>query len=428
MSVIIVVGAQWGDEGKAKIVDIFSERADIIARWGGGANAGHTVVVGDKKIIFHLIPAGILWPGKICCLGNGMVIDPWVLNQDIEDIGQLDIDHEREDISVSTDGRIVVSPRAHVTLPCYKTWEESIEQRKGKSKIGTTARAIGMTYAAKALRIGLTMGVFMNDKRFADWLPGIMTEMEVYGVPANINETLQQCRLIREKLSEKIILKDISNLINGALQKDKMVLAEGAQGTMLDLDHGTYPYVTSSNPTAGGACVGLGIGPTQIDEVIGIIKAYTTRVGQGPFTTELTNNVGDSLQCNGQEVGSTTGRKRRCGWLDLVALRHAAKINKFTSLVVTKLDVLTGHKPKICVAYKIDGNKIADFPDDIEELKRCQPVYEELAGWTEDISGTKTFEDLPLAARSYVQTIKKELGISIEIVSVGAERSQTIRV
>ncbi|GAB4184856.1 MAG: adenylosuccinate synthase [Calditrichia bacterium] len=422
MSVSIVVGAQWGDEGKGKIVDILSEEMDVVARFQGGANAGHTVKIKGKKYILHLIPSGILHPNTICVIGNGVVVDPAALLEEIELL-------EKEGISVK--GRLFISHKAHLIMPYHKLLDKASEEAMGESKIGTTGRGIGPAYVDKYNRKGIRIVDLLDKDLFEQKIRENIAEKnkileKIYGQnPINTDEMVKEY-LEYDQLMDPYI-KDVSVLINNAIEDGKNILLEGAQGTLLDVDHGTYPYVTSSNPVSGGACIGVGIGPTMIDSVIGVLKAYTTRVGYGPFPTELEGEEGEYFRTVGQEFGATTGRPRRCGWFDAVIARYARRINGITRLAVTKLDVLDQlDEIKICTGYKVDGKEIKEFPADMKILEKIEPIYETHPGWKEDTSHIKSYDELPENAKKYLQRISELTGAKIAIVSVGQARSQTI--
>ncbi len=422
MPVTVVIGSQWGDEGKGKIVDLLSEDLEIVARYQGGANAGHTICWGDKTFVLHLVPSGIFHPGVTCVIGNGVVIDPVAVMEEIRTIRELGYDVE---------GRLFISHNAHLIMPYHKRIEQAREQARDGGAIGTTGRGIGPAYVDKFARTGIRVVDLLDRDVLRKKLTRSIEEKNailkgVYGaeelnVEAIIEEYVEFDRLIDPYVT------DTSEYLCDALKEGKKVLAEGAQGSLLDVDFGTYPYVTSSHPTAGGACTGLGIPPTEIDRVIGIVKAYSTRVGNGPFPTELEDETGEQLRRVGQEFGATTGRPRRCGWLDLVALRYTSMINGFTDLAITKLDVLTGHETlQAATHYRYDGKETNRFPAEVQTLERVEPVYETLAGWQEDIIGVDRFEDLPEAARTYLQFIAKTLNVDISMISTGPKRSQTI--
>lgn len=423
MPVRIVVGAQWGDEGKGKVVDYLCERADIVARYAGGPNAGHTVVVGEKTVILHLVPSGILRPGKTCVIGNGVVINPETFFGEIEML-------ERSGISVK--GRLHVSERAHIITDYHLLLEGVEEGAVEGGRIGTTRRGIGPTYRDKAARMGLRVADLINDdcveenlERMADNV-GRAAGAESLALP-KVKEKARVLRSYGERL--KPMATDVSVLLREAIREGKEILAEGAQGTLLDLDHGTYPYVTSSNPVAGGACVGLGIGPTEVTEVVGVTKAYATRVGRGPFPSELPPEEADALRKAGEEYGATTGRPRRCGWLDAVALRHSAGVNGLSGLIVTKLDVLDSlAQLKVCTEYEIDGTKTCTLPPTVAQLGRCRPVYKGVAGWRSSTSSARRWDELPKAARDYLDLVSNLSGVPIVMVSVGSGREQTISI
>ena len=420
MAVVVIVGAQWGDEGKGKVVDLYTEHADCVARWGGGANAGHTLVVEGKKLVTHLVPSGVLRPGTTCVLGDGMVVDPDQLLSEIRDLkgqGLLVDDHD-----------LLVGRRAHVILGYHKRLDELREQRAGA--IGTTTRGIGPAYEAKAGRRGLRMGDLRRPARVAALVERNLEEvnpvlLRLGGEPFAAAPLVSEALRYGEALARWI--GDAGRFVHDAILKGKNVLFEGAQGSLLDLDHGTYPYVTSSSTLAGGACTGLGVGPTQIGAVVGIAKAYATRVGAGPFPTELPGDQGNLLREAGGEYGATTGRPRRCGWLDIPALRLAVRTSGMTGLAVTKLDVLTGVQPiKLCVAYRLRGETLDELPLDLDDLAEAEPVYETVDGWTEDTRGVRDLESLPQAARRYLSRIEDLLGIPMVLVSVGPNRAETI--
>ena len=422
MSVTVLVGTQWGDEGKGKIVDILSEKHKIVARYQGGANAGHTVIIGDKKYIQHLIPSGILREDVTCVIGNGVVIDPTAL---LEEINLL------EKNGISVEGRLFISHNAHLIMPYHKLLDSISES--GVSKIGTTGRGIGPCYIDKFARKGIRIvdlldrtelekKIRLNLKEKNELLKKVY-EHEGLDVDAIVKEYLEFDQTIDK------YIKDIPSFLNNAIEEGKSILLEGAQGTLLDVDHGTYPFVTSSNPTSGGACTGTGIPPTKINSVLGIVKAYTTRVGNGPFPTELTNEDGEKLRKIGDEFGATTGRPRRCGWYDAFLVAYSQLINGVTSVAITKLDVLGGfEKIKVCIGYEINGKRIKYFPTSVEQLSAVKPVYEELDGWNEDISSCTSYKELPAKTKEYLDFISKHSGINIEIISVGPKRKQTFYV
>lgn len=421
MPSVVLIGAQWGDEGKGKVTDFLAEKADIVVRYQGGNNAGHTVVVGEEEFKLHLIPSGILYPDKICVIGNGVVIDPAVLLTELEYLAAR---------GIKTDN-LRISERAHIIMPYHKKLDEVIEESKGDAKIGTTKRGIGPAYMDKAARMGIRFVDMLDKEEFSLLLDRNLQEKnnllaKVYGAEgfdkdAVMNEYLDYADRLRRYAA------DTSIIIHDALASGKNVLFEGAQGTLLDLDHGTYPYVTSSHPIAGAACTGAGLGPTKITKTLGIIKAYTTRVGEGPFPTELNDEVGVHLRDKGHEFGTTTGRPRRCGWFDAVIASYAVRISGLDSLAVTKLDVLTGMDTlKICTGYRRGSEVFKDFPASLKTLAQCEPVYEEMPGWQEDISSAKTFAELPAAAQNYLKRISELAGAPISIIGVGTRRTETI--
>jgi adenylosuccinate synthase len=419
---VVVVGAQWGDEGKGRIIDLLTPSVDAVVRYQGGANAGHTVVIGDTKTILHLVPSGVLHAGCLCVIGNGVVLDPDVLIDEIEGLHSQGY--------LKDPKMLAISKNAHVVMPYHRQIDQLREERLGSLRIGTTGRGIGPTYEDKAARSGIRFGEVMDAKHFKKRLEQVLPEknklIEILGGhPVDMNALLQEGDEWRKRLAHHAA--DTSLLVNEYISSGRKVLFEGAQGTMLDIDHGTYPYVTSSNTVAGSACCGSGVGPTVIDDVLGIVKAYTTRVGEGPFPTEEKGKVGEMLQMKGKEFGATTGRKRRCGWFDSVILNHAKRTNGITTLAITKLDVLTGIDPlKICVGYRLDGQTINYIPSSDDELRRCEPILEEMPGWTEDISKVRKFENLPGSTKAYVNRLQEIVGIKAAIISVGYERGAHI--
>ncbi|HEY3129882.1 MAG TPA: adenylosuccinate synthase [Acidobacteriota bacterium] len=419
---VVIVGTQWGDEGKGKIVDLFSERFDIVARYQGGHNAGHTVIIQGQKYVLHLIPSGILHPGKICVIGNGVVVDPPALIQEIETLHSL---------GVSEEGRLFVSNHAHMIMPYHRAMEAGEELARADRALGTTARGIGPCYEDKMGRRGIRLGDVFNDQVFAAKIRENVKQknsvlQEVYGLkPLDAEATYREYRSLCEKI--KPYITDTAEYLNKQIKLGRRVLFEGAQGTLLDVDHGTYPYVTASNATAGGACTGTGVGPTSIHGVVGIAKAYTTRVGAGPLPTELNNSVGEKIQTRGAEFGSSTGRPRRCGWFDAVVVRYSALINNVDTLVITKLDVLDQlEEIRVCTGYTIDGRKLEGFPTDIETLQQCQPIYESHPGWMSDTSAVKEYSKLPSSARSYLERLSQLIQTDISIISIGPDRAETI--
>lgn len=426
MACVVVVGTQWGDEGKGKIVDLLTAKADVIARFQGGNNAGHTIIVNGEKFILHIVPSGIFHADKICLIGNGVVIDPEILlEKEIEGL-------KARGISVEP-GRLYISERAHLIMPYHKAIDHGREAKKGKTKIGTTGRGIGPCYEDKIARRGIKVGDLLDPELFAEKLRETLEEKNFYltqylgGEALNYQEIYDRYLEMGERLAPYVA--NVSVVLDEARCRGAAILFEGAQGTQLDIDHGTYPYVTSSNTVAGNACCGAGLGPTAIDYVLGICKAYTTRVGGGPFPTELHDELGVHLRERGGEYGSTTGRPRRCGWLDGVVLKEAVRLNTLTGLAITKLDVLTGLKTiKVCTAYRLDGTILERLPANIREVERLEPVYEELPGWEEDISEVRSFEELPSATKDYIRWIEEFTGIPVVLISVGPARGQTIAI
>ncbi len=423
MANVVVVGAQWGDEGKGKIVDVFTEFADLVVRFQGGNNAGHTLVVNGKKTVLHLIPSGILNPGVQCVIGNGVVIDPEVCLEEIRTLKSKGL--------FKNDRDLAISETAHVILPYHKRIDILREEKKGAGKIGTTGRGIGPCYEDKMARMGIRMCDLIDPELLRKRLEAVLPEKNLYlerileGPIFTFDEIYGAYVAFGKNLRRYVTNTGI--LLQEAGRKKKKILFEGAQGTSLDVDHGTYPFVTSSNTVAGNATCGSGIGPTQIQSVIGVSKAYTTRVGSGPFPTELDDSIGEHLRKEGGEFGATTGRPRRCGWLDLVVLRHAVRVNGLTGLVLTKLDILSGlPEIKICVAYKRRGQVLKEFPGSVDILDECEPVYEKMRGWREPLSGVRKIVNLPATARSYLKKIEKVLGVAIIVVSVGPSREEQI--
>ncbi len=420
MSGLVIVGAQWGDEGKGKVTDYLARQAHLVVRYQGGNNAGHTVVAGGREFRLHLIPSGILYPDKICVIGNGMVVDPEVLFEELDAfIAQ----------GVET-ARLYISDRAHLLLPYHLRLDEVEEESRGEERIGTTRRGIGPAYADKVARSGLRTGELTEpgwEARVARMVREKNRIFErLYGVPGfQPEQVVEDLKPYVERL--RPYLTDTSLILAGALAQEKNILFEGAQGTMLDLDHGTYPFVTSSTPTAGGACHGSGVGPAAVSLVLGVSKAYLTRVGAGPFPTELEGSQCEEIRQKGREFGTTTGRPRRCGWLDLVMLRYAARVNGMGGLIITKLDVLDSlPEIRLCTAYRAKGKVITEFPASLRLLRECEPVYEELEGWREDTSRARRERDLPPAARRFLQRIAELTGIPVVMVSVGPDREQSI--
>ncbi len=423
MAQVIVVGTQWGDEGKGKIIDLLAGFADVIVRFQGGSNAGHTLVVGGEKFIFHLIPSGILRKEKRCVIGAGVVVDPHIL---IEEIDKL-----KERGYLQDDSQLLLSEEAHLIFPYHKMIDLGRERIRSGGKIGTTGRGIGPAYEDKAARCGIRVIDLLQERVFRRKLEENLEQKNYYlthvlGEEGLVLEPLYQEYMVYKKRLQRYVT-NTSLFLAQQVREGKNILFEGAQGCLLDIDHGTYPYVTSSSTVAGNACAGSGIGPTQIDFVLGVAKAYTTRVGSGPFPTELTDEVGEMLRERGGEYGATTGRPRRCGWFDAVVVRHSVRVNGLGGLAITKLDTLTGLKTiKICTAYRVGGELITEFPASSEMVAQCQPIYEELEGWMDDISGTKEISQLPPAAQRYLEKIEELTQTPIHIVSVGAQREETI--
>jgi adenylosuccinate synthase len=420
---IVVVGTQWGDEGKGKIVDLLTEQARVVVRYQGGNNAGHTLVVGGEKFIFHLIPSGILHPGTMCCLGNGVVLDPAVF------LGEIDRLQSRG-VKVGPEN-LRVSERTQVIMPYHQRLDLARERAKGAGKIGTTGRGIGPCYEDKVARRGIRVADLVDPQllkaKLTEVLPekNFLLEKLLGDKPFTFEEIFAPYEKFGQRL--KPLMANVSIILHEAAKHGKNILFEGAQGTHLDIDHGTYPFVTSSNPVAGGAATGCGIGPKALHRVLGIVKAYTTRVGGGPFPTECLDSIGDHMVEVGQEFGSTTGRRRRCGWLDLVVLQESARLNGLTGLAITKLDVLSTLDPvRICVAYEVDGQRRDSMPPTLAELERCRPVFEDLPGWQEDISGVRRVQDLPANTRTYLKRLEELAGVPIQVVSVGPDREETI--
>ena len=422
MANIVIVGTQWGDEGKGKVVDLLAEYADMVVRFQGGNNAGHTMVVGGEQIISHLIPSGIL-QGKTCLIGNGLVVDPGVL---VEEIDYL----IGKGVNCSPD-KLMISERAQVIMPYHKDIDNGREKKKGHDKIGTTGRGIGPAYEDKATRNGIRFVDLIDDESFSDKLKAILPEKNFYlehfleSKPIDADAILDAYRKLAKRLAPYV--GNISVFIDQAMRNGQQVLFEGAQGTHLDIDHGTYPFVTSSNTVSANACCGSGVGPDKINGVLGIVKAYTTRVGAGPFPSELFDETGEYIQSKGAEFGATTGRRRRCGWLDTVILNNAVRLNGLSGLAITKLDVLGGlEQLKICTAYQYEGKRLEAFPASLKVLAKCEPVYESLPGWSEDISSVRVYDDLPPKVRDYLHRIEELTGTPVHIVSVGPGREQTI--
>ena len=422
MKTVAIIGSQWGDEGKGKVIDYLATKADVVVRAQGGNNAGHTLVVGDKKYALHLIPSGVLNPNTINIIGNGIVFDPKGFLDELEKL-------KDDNIDVSN---IKISDRAHVIFPYHKELDALAEEARGDNKIGTTKKGIGPCYMDKTERSGIRICDLMDKDIFYNKLKlqveaknnlvkNIYKKDELFDLETIYNEYLEYADKIREYVD------DTSVIVYNAIKEGKKVLFEGAQGTLLDLDLGTYPFVTSSHPISGGFAIGSGIGPNMIKDVVGIVKSYTTRVGEGPFVTELNDEIGEQIRVQGNEFGTTTGRARRCGWFDSVIVKYSARVNGLTSISLMLLDVLTGFDTiKICTAYKMGDKIIKDFPASLEDLSKCEPVYEELQGWNEDITNIEKFEDLPENAKKYINKIEEIVGVSVDMISVGPKRTQTI--
>ena len=422
MANVVIVGTQWGDEGKGKIVDHLAEHADLVVRFQGGNNAGHTMVVGGEQFISHLVPSGVL-QNKTCIIGNGVVVDPAVLVEELDNLSKRGVDVSPE--------KLKISEKAHLIMPYHQQIDLARESMKGDKKIGTTGRGIGPCYEDKSSRRGIRFVELLDPEIFSEKVTFEIKEKNFYlknflgAEPLDPQNIIDMYQGYAEKLAPHVA--NISVFISDAIKKGQQVLFEGAQGTHLDIDHGTYPYVTSSNTVAGNACCGAGIGPKALTEIIGIVKAYTTRVGRGPFPTELFDEIGDQIQKKGVEFGATTGRKRRCGWLDTILLRNSVRLNGLTGLVITKLDVLSDIPDlQICTGYEYQGKLVRDFPSDLKLLEACKPVCEILPGWSEDISTVRKFEDLPENAKNYLSRIEELTETPIAIISVGPGREETI--
>jgi adenylosuccinate synthase len=420
--VTVVLGTQWGDEGKGKVIDYLAEDMDIVARYQGGGNAGHTVVIKDKQYIFHLVPSGILYPEMVCVIGNGVVVDPVSLFKEIEYL---------EKNGVSIDGRLFIAENAHMTLPYHKVLDQIEDRFRGKGKLGTTGRGIGTTYADKFNRIGIRVIDFLEEDIFREKLK-IALELKNYLFKEYYKEEMLAVEKIYEETSQyregmRKMVKNVPLYLAEEIEKGRQVLAEGAQGTFLDIDFGTYPYVTASNTIAGGACTGLGLSPKKISRIIGVVKSYTTRVGMGPFPTELKGEEGEIIRKTGNEYGATTGRPRRCGWFDTLLVKFSCKVNGLDELIMTKLDVLSGlKKVKLGKVYNFRGTDYNDYPLSTKIFSGCDVVYEEVDGWDEDVSKIARYGDLPLNARRYIEKIEQMLEVPITKISVGSSREQTI--
>ena len=422
MSTRVVIGAQWGDEGKGKIVDLLSNKADYVVRFQGGANAGHTLKFDDKKVVLHLIPSGIFNGNADCVVGNGVVIDPIALVEEIDGIQKMGF--ELKD-------RFFISQTAHVILPYHKLLDQLKEKRRGGNAIGTTGRGIGPAYVSKVSRVGIRMVDLLDEKVLRAKIDQNLKDINFALENLYKEEALSTDDLLNELQDSIETLKpficNTTDLLHKGIQNERSILLEGAQGTMLDVDHGTYPYVTSSSPTSGGACTGSGIPPSALSHIMGITKAYCTRVGNGPFPTELLDDTGEELRKKGAEFGATTGRPRRCGWLDLVALKYVVQLNGMNELTLTKMDVMDGFEEiKVCTSYKIDGVETDVFPLSLDEVEKVEPVYTTLPGWKNYIEGVTNWVDLPATAQSYIRFIEEYLGVKFTIISTGPKRSQTI--
>lgn len=424
MANVIIIGSQWGDEGKGKIVDLYAQQANVIARFQGGNNAGHTLVVNGEQTILHLIPSGILHNHKICILGSGMVVNPKVFIQELDDL------RDRE--ALPPDTQLYISNNAHIIMPYHARLDSAREAKKGKQKIGTTGRGIGPAYEDKIARVGIRLCDLLNDDIFKEKLAYNVREKNFYLTefckeePVDIDAIYEEYHHYADRLRK--YAADTSTIIDRHMKAGQHILFEGAQGSHLDIDHGTYPFVTSSNTVAGNACSGAGVGPTTIDAVVGICKAYTTRVGEGPFVTELSDEIGEQIQQRGQEFGATTGRKRRCGWLDMVLVKQSVRLSGITGIALTKLDVLTGLDTiRICTGYRAGTDEFTEYvPAEVDTLERCEPLYEELPGWSKDISMARDIDDLPRNTRRYIDRIEEMTGVKVFLVSVGPGRNETI--
>ena len=418
---LCVLGAQWGDEGKGKIVDLLTPRFSIVARYQGGHNAGHTVYVRGQKFVLHLVPSGILHPGVTCVIGNGVVVDPHALFAEIDELTKL---------GVNVDGRLLVSDKAHLILSYHRDLELLSEARRGERKIGTTSRGIGPAYEDKIGRRGIRVGDLADPSPDGPLVAAVRHNVEarnhlVGNADLKWEAVVADLRSVWRRL--KPLVTDVSLYLHGAMAGGKSIMYEGAQGTLLDIDHGTYPYVTSSNGTTGGVLTGLGLGPRAIDRVVGVAKAYTTRVGEGPLPTELLGEMGERLRESGQEYGASTGRPRRCGWYDAVAVRYAARVNGLDSLAITKLDVLDGlDELQVCTAYRCGATIIRDMPGDVAQLAACEPVYESMPGWKTPTKGMTSYDQLPDGARRYIEKLEETSGVPASIISTGSDRDHTI--
>ncbi len=425
MSTVVVVGAQWGDEGKGKVVDLLASEADIVVRYQGGNNAGHTLMVGSQQTVLHLVPSGVLHPGKVCVIAGGTVVDPEVL---IEEIAAL-----RAKGHLSDDSQLRISEQAHLVMPYHKAIDLARERRRGKGKIGTTGRGIGPAYEDKVARVGIRFVDLLDEESFRQKLDYNLGEKNIYLSAVLADKELDCNSILDRYLRYRDILcpyvTDTALYLHRAVSEGKRVLFEGAQGMMLDVDHGTYPFVTSSNTVSGSVCAGAGVAPSMLQQIIGICKAYTTRVGEGPFPTELEDEIGERLRNEGKEFGATTGRPRRCGWFDAVVVRQAARLNGLTGLAITKLDVLTGIDPiRVCRAYRYDDTELSEVPASERVMAAVDPVFEELPGWSQSLGKIRRLVDLPVAARNYIHRLEQLTGTPVAMISVGAKREETIRV
>lgn len=424
MANVVVIGAQWGDEGKGKVVDCLTEKADVVARFQGGHNAGHTVVINDTQFILHIIPSGILHPDKLSIIGNGVVIEPGELLKEMREL---------QANGVRIDRNLKISKNAHVIMPYHIALDQGSENQRGEKKIGTTGRGIGPSYVDKVGRAGIRMADLLQADVFREKLSANLEEYNFILEKRFKTRPLDGSRIYDEymRYAESLgdYIADTDVIVNEHIEQGKNVLFEGAQGTLLDVDHGTYPFVTSSNASAGGACTGTGVGPTKISAVLGVVKAYTTRVGSGPFPTELHDALGEDLRTRGGEFGATTGRPRRCGWLDFVALKHAVRVNGLTGIIITKLDILDPLEAiKVCTAYRYRGRLLHDFPKEVSVLDECEPVYSEYRGWNESTTGIRESKKLPARAKDYLHLIETTLGVPVDIISTGKRRDELIMV
>ncbi|WP_069130528.1 adenylosuccinate synthase [Rhodohalobacter halophilus] len=423
MAVRIIIGAQWGDEGKGKIVDLLSKESNYVVRYQGGANAGHTLKFDDKTIVLHLIPSGMFNGDSKCIIGNGVVIDPIALVEEIKEVEQL--------VDIDLHDRLFISSSAHVILPYHKVLDQVKEKSRGSDAIGTTGRGIGPAYVSKVSRVGIRMGDLLNPELLEEKIRKNLADINnalkhVYNEPElNADEMVSQLKPAIDTVKKYIC--NTTELLHNAVEMNEPILLEGAQGSLLDVDHGTYPYVTSSSPTAGGACTGSGVPPLAITHSLGITKAYCTRVGNGPFPTELDDSDGEKLRKNGQEFGATTGRPRRCGWLDLIALKYAVRLNGMNELALTKLDVMDDFETiKVCTGYELDGETIDHYPTETDQVERLKPIYKTFSGWQRSTRDISSYDELPENARTYIEFIEEFIGVDFTIVSTGPKRSETI--